>query len=249
MELSGEAIILSVHKFAEHGAVVRLFSRDDGLISGVCKQALASKHRGIYQPGNRVHFSRKARLAEHLGTIGCELVTPIAALAMHDKKSLLALGVAVRLCQMAMHEHDPHPGLYDTLRELLMQMALGEHWDGDYVRFEWQLLCESGFGPDVSACVATGQTDDLAYVSPKSGGAVCRQAGLPYHDKLLPLPAFLLDDASIPSAADWADGMRTTGYFLHHWLLAPHGKSLPTERQRLMDCISSPATALLPLPA
>ena len=36
--------------------------------------------------------------------------------------------------------------------------------------------------------------DDLACVSPRSGRAVSRAAGLPYHDKLLPLPGFLWRD-------------------------------------------------------
>ena len=45
------------------------------------------------------------------------------------------------------------------------------------VRFELAMLAELGFGLDLSSCAATGATTDLIYVSPKSGGAVSRQAG------------------------------------------------------------------------
>ena len=58
-------------------------------------------------------------------------------------------------------------------------------------RFELLLLDELGFGLDLESCAATGSRDELVYVSPKSGRAVSREAGEPYRERLLPLPAFL----------------------------------------------------------
>ena len=55
------------------------------------------------------------------------------------------------------------------------------------VRYELLLLNELGFGLDLSACVASGRSEDLAYVSPRSGGAVSRSEGEPYRDRLLAL--------------------------------------------------------------
>ena len=60
------------------------------------------------------------------------------------------------------------------------------------VRWELQLLGDLGFGLDLSECAATGLEADLAYVSPRSGRAVSRDAGAPYCSKLLKLPAFLV---------------------------------------------------------
>ena len=66
-------------------------------------------------------------------------------------------------------------------------------------RFELRLLSELGFGLDLSQCASTGVSDDLIYVSPKSGRAVSRAAGEPYADKMLRLPAFLREhDAARP---------------------------------------------------
>ena len=236
MEISGEAIIVGMRKFGEHGAVVRLFSREHGIYAGVCKHALSSKQRGVFQLGNVVQARWHARLEEHLGTLNAELVTPIAALTLQDPHLLLALSSIAALCCQAIEERDPHPTLYDAARALLLDMALGEPWQVSYVRFEWLVLAEAGFGLDVSQCAATGQTDDLVYVSPKSGCAVSREAGLLYHEKLLPLPSFLLHEThgeAVPPAAI-VQGLRLTGYFLHHWLLEPHGRALPPERERLV---------------
>ena len=63
------------------------------------------------------------------------------------------------------------------------------------VQFEMHLLNELGFGLELDACAVTGTHEELIYVSPKSGRAVSRQAGAPWRDKLLRLPAFLMGTA------------------------------------------------------
>ena len=78
------------------------------------------------------------------------------------------------------------------------------------MRFELLLLGELGFGLDLATCVVSGRTDDLVYVSPKSGRAVSRREGEPWKDKLLALPAFLRELCD-PSPQDIADGFALTG--------------------------------------
>ena len=101
-------------------------------------------------------------------------------------------------------------------------------------RFELTLLDELGFGLDLSKCAATGSAENLIYVSPRSGQAVSRDAGEPYRDKLLPLPAFLLPSAtasSHPSGRDVARGLAMTGYFLSTHVFAEIGKAMPKARE------------------
>ena len=64
---------------------------------------------------------------------------------------------------------------------------------------------------DLDECAATGTTADLIYVSPKTGRAVSRAAGEAFHDRLLPLPAFLVQAGLSPNAAETADAFRLTG--------------------------------------
>ena len=44
-------------------------------------------------------------------------------------------------------------------------------WPQYYVKWECGLLAALGFGLDLGRCVVTGATEDLAYVSPRSGRA------------------------------------------------------------------------------
>ena len=67
-------------------------------------------------------------------------------------------------------------------------------------RFEAQILAECGFRLDLSRCAATGTSEGLAYVSPRSGRAVSLEAGAPWRDRLLPLPGFLREGAGLDAA-------------------------------------------------
>jgi DNA repair protein RecO (recombination protein O) len=105
-------------------------------------------------------------------------------------------------------------------------------------RFELQILSELGFGLDLATCAATGSTLDLTYVSPKSGRAVSRTAGLPWQDKLLRLPDFLGGTAAgEPSAADLSDGFAVTGFFLLRHVYEPRGLPLPDARASFISAV------------
>jgi DNA repair protein RecO (recombination protein O) len=106
------------------------------------------------------------------------------------------------------------------------------------VQWELQLLGELGFGLDLSECAATGIDVNLVYVSPRSGRAVSLDAGKPYCDKLLKLPAFLIDDAAPFAEGDIAAGFVLTGHFLERDVLQPHGLVMPQARERLIGLLA-----------
>lgn len=241
MQWTDRSIILSSRKFSETSAVIKLFSREHGVYGGMVRGASGKAARGIYQPGNIVEATWSARLSEHLGSLRAELVRPVAALVMQDAFQLSALSATCSLLAWALHERESHPTLFDRFETVLTRMAEDEDFLIDYVLLELEILSFCGFGIDLSRCAATGQLHDLSYVSPKSGRAVCKEAGEPYHEKMLPLPAFLLPNARNPAALpqEIIDGLRLTGYFLESRLAASHGKSLPAARERWIKLIHS----------
>jgi DNA repair protein RecO (recombination protein O) len=107
------------------------------------------------------------------------------------------------------------------------------------VRFELELLAELGFGLDLASCAASGSEVDLVYVSPKSGRAVSRQAGEPWKDRLLPLPAFLADENAHAemTAKDLVDGFQLTGFFLVRYALEPRGFALADARASFIAAV------------
>jgi DNA repair protein RecO (recombination protein O) len=131
------------------------------------------------------------------------------------------------------------------LLSLLDALESADHliWAAVYIRFELGLLSELGFGLDLSRCASSGATENLIYVSPRSGCAVSAQAGAPYAERMLPLPKFLLgSQAGGVDGDDLVNGLKLTGFFLEQRVFGPHGHAAPAARTRLLDRISRLST-------
>ncbi len=192
MDWTEDGIVLAARKHGEASAVVQLFTRGHGRHAGLVRGGAGSKARGVYQAGNLVAARWRARLAEHLGSFTCELVRSHAAAILDDPLRLAGLASACAVAEATLPERHPYPELYDAFAAMIGALANDPAWSAVYVHWELTLLGELGFGLDLGRCAATGATDDLVYVSPKSGRAVSRLAGEPYRDRLLPLPGFLV---------------------------------------------------------
>ncbi len=239
MHWNDDGIVLSARRHGETSAVVTLLTRGHGRHAGLLRGGAGRRLRGILQPGNEVAAEWRARLAEHLGTFAVEPGQARAAGLLDHPARLAALAAACAVTEAALPEREPHPALFDALRVLLDALADGETWPAVYVRWEMGLLQELGFGLDLSRCAATGDADDLAYVSPKSGRAVSRAAAEPYKHRLLPLPAFLLGvQTGLPDAGDLKNGLALTGYFLDRHIFAGRNTTAPPARHRLVEKFS-----------
>jgi DNA repair protein RecO (recombination protein O) len=264
MEWRDTGFVLAARRHGESALIVELLTAEHGRHAGLVRGGQSPRRRALLQPGNSVQASWRGRLPEHLGTLECELVDPYAARLLDDPDRLAALAAASALLSTTLPEREPHGDLHRSFAGLLgaLDSAPGSargpapgsagFWAPSYVVWECDLLAGLGFGLDLGSCAATGARDDLAYVSPRSGRAVSRTAGAPYHDKLLPLPGFLWRDTpasqsdSRPepvSREEIVAGLILTGYFLIHHVLSPHGGKLPDARQRFADRMRRAATA------
>lgn len=237
MQWQDEAIIISVKPFSEKEAIVEVFSRDHGVYRAIARQALSSKQRGVFQPGNLVFCRWNARLPEQMGTLTCELLESYAAYVMQSSDTLQALNSVFSLLDLVMHERDAHPRLYERAKGLIQALATNQDWQRYYALFEKDLLTECGFGLDLSECASTGERENLVYVSPKSGRAVSVVAGEPYKDRLFALPEWFLDGEPPVKPVEILDALRITGYFINEWLLAPHDYEMPAARTQLIEKI------------
>lgn len=236
MEWTDEGIVLGVRRHGESSAIVELLTRAHGRHLGLVRGGASSRMRPLLQPGNSVSALWRARLDEHLGEYKVDLLASHAARLMAAPVALYGLATIAGLLRL-LPERDPHPALHEGLSVLI------EHFDDPglapalIVRFELAMLSELGFGLDLTRCAATGSTDDLSHVSPKSGKAVSRPAATPYLDRLLTLPAFLVEGQGgrRPSPADILAGFALTGFFLRRHVYEPRGLREPPERGRLVE--------------
>lgn len=241
MDWRDEGILLSARPYGEAGAIADLFTREHGRHLGLVRGGASRRLKSVLQPGNTLSAHWRARLSEHLGTYSVELAKPRAGLVMEDPLSLLALSAACSVAAI-IPEREVHVPLYEGFELLMDQLENIHVWPAIFVRWELGLLQELGFGLDLSQCVATGEKSDLAYVSPRSGGAVSAEAGAPYASRLFRLPVFMTNfPGKEASLADVSEGLRITGHFLERHLYTPLGRELPDARIRLAERLSAQA--------
>jgi DNA repair protein RecO (recombination protein O) len=242
MEWRDTGLVVAARRHGESALIVELLTREHGRHLGLVRGGQSPKMRAVLQPGNEVSAQWRGRLPEHLGTMACELVRAYAARFLDDPDRLAGLAAAAALVAAALPEREPHADVFASFATLLEALDSARNWAAHYVRWECSLLAALGFGLDLTRCAATGATTDLVYVSPRSGRAVSRAAGRPYHDKLLPLPDFLWRDAVVASK-EIALGMRLTEHFLLHHVLLPQGRTLPPARARLAERMQPPTVS------
>ncbi|MFO1157619.1 MAG: DNA repair protein RecO [Reyranellaceae bacterium] len=236
MDWRDEGIVLSARAHGETGLVASLLTREHGRHAGFVPGGVSRRARPIWQPGNVVEVGWRARLAEQLGNYAGDLREPHAARAFEDATELAGLAAACAVVDAALPEREPHPAMFDGFRAFLTVLGHGG-WPTIYVRLELGLLQELGYGLDLSVCAVTGATDDLAYVSPKTGRAVSQAAAGPYKEKLIALPAFLSTGGLASDPEELRQGLDLTGFFLERHVFWPHNKPLPAARARFMETL------------
>ena len=237
MQWTDEGIVLGSKRHGEANAILELMTRAHGRHLGLVRGGAGSRLRPVLQPGNRISSTWRARLDEHLGLYVVEGLDARAASFLPVPHALYGITHLAALCRL-LPERDPHPQIHVALGDLLDGLLDPRFAAPGVVRFELQLLAELGFGLDLATCAASGGETDLVYVSPRSGRAVSRQAGEPWKDRLLPLPAFLGEgSADDPSPQDIADGFALTGFFLVRHVLEPRGLGLADARASFIAAV------------
>ncbi len=233
MEFTDDGVVLSARSHGESAAVADILTPHHGRWAGLVYGGQGRAKTPLLQPGNGVKATWKGRLDDSLGFFALELTEARAASLMQDRLSLAALTAACAVASATLPERQAHPRIYHTLRILFDHLDDIDIWPALMARWELGLLAELGFGLTLDKCAATGAREDLIYVSPKSACAVSAEAGDPYKDRMLPLPAFLRDPGANATLADAIEGLKTTGHFIETRILHLSNRETPEARRGL----------------
>ena len=237
MQWQDEAIILGIRRHGESSVIAEVMTRARGRHLGMLRNGRSRAMQPVLQPGNLVEVTWRARLDEHIGHFTAEPLNFRAAVLMERAASLHGVQALAALLRL-LPERDPHPHLFEMLNVVLDHLEEPSGAGELFVRFELAVLNDLGFGLDLVQCAATGSREQLDYVSPKSGRAVSRTAGLPYHDKLFRLPEFLRDSARKAADRDsLVEAFRMTRYFLDRHVYEPRGLEPGTARDGFVEAV------------
>jgi len=230
MKFVDEGIIINIRKYGERSAIAKVFSSKHGIYNGFIKSISSNKSKAIYQVGNLISFEYIARLEENLGQfVNVDLSRSYLVAAMFCKSKLACVNSLFAIIDKAFLERQEHDNLFVKLQNFLIDLNEEKGTTElfiDYIKLELEILKDLGYEIDLSRCAATNSSDNLAFVSPKSGCAVSLEAGKAYENKLLKLPKFLLGDFVENNKEDIVNGLNLSGYFLEKFVFEDKFKSL-----------------------
>lgn len=245
MNFKDIGIIIAKKPLKENSAIITVFTENHGLYSGVIRET-SRKSGSINQQGNIVDFFWQARLHEHIGMAKCELIKSYAGLLITNKIKLYAFNSIISLIKIAFHERENHNNFFPIFVKYLSSLANNFIFE-EYIRFELAILQESGYGLELDRCVVTGSQENLKYVSPKSGKAVCLSEGLAYQDRLLILPQFLTSTKCKITNDDKKQAFNLTTYFFNRYFFdkqQPLYEKNSQARDSFIECVLTSATHL-----
>ena len=242
MQWQGTGIVVGVRTYGDTRVILSVFTEDRGLQRG-----LAKLDKRKVQVWDFVSVTWRARLQSNLGFFcNCEIVSSYFHTYFQDRIKMMCISSLALVVNEALPQNDPHPILYARLEEFT-KVINGSDWQVKYLKVELELLAQLGFALDLSRCAVNDSTDELLFISPKTGKAISKAAAAGYEDKLFPLPEILsnlscgnrhVDSCSVE---EFNIGIKILGFFLHRYLLTGNRNFL--EYRRMMVKMSKSYSA------
>lgn len=188
MVLESVGILISLRPFNERDAIAQIFTMDYGVVVGMLRGAVVAKKNKplVGQVGN---MTWNARLDSQLGVLHWGAEKNMVAELMVDAQKLMMMNSAFEILGTLLPERESFPVLYQDTINMLSELA--KDIPNAYLNWEIGLLRELGYALDLTHCSGCGVCNDLHYVSPRTGRAVCEKCAQPYLDKLYKMPVSL----------------------------------------------------------
>lgn len=187
MQIETTGILINIKPFSERDAIAHIFTKDNGVLVGMLRGGVSAKKNKplVGQCGN---VSWVARLDSQLGVFHWEAEKNLSAPIILNPELLKIMNVVFSLVFTLLPERESYENLYDETLNLLKDLPNTQNPRDRYLQWEIVLLRELGYALDLTKCSGCGRTDNLCYLSPRTGRAVCAECGEPYRSKLYNLP-------------------------------------------------------------
>lgn len=188
MKLESSGILIGLRPFNERDAIARVFTRDFGVLVGMMRGAnVAKKNRPLLGQVGAVSWN--ARLDSQLGMFHWDAEKNLGAAFMTNPGALLCMNAAFEILTTLLPERESYMDLYDETLNMIENLGVGAQ--NTYLIWEINLLRDLGYALDLSKCSGCGVVENLNFLSPRTGRAVCDKCAAPYINRLYKLPVNL----------------------------------------------------------
>ncbi|ASY30248.1 DNA repair protein RecO [Taylorella equigenitalis] len=140
-----KAFVLHSISWSDNSLIVNVFSREYGLIAGVAKSA--KRPYSVLRPIN-AHF--QPLLVSWSGSGELKTITKVETNGFYciPERALMSAWYLNELILRGVAKEDPHEKLFDCYEDALLGLVSDTDPRIVLRRFEWQWLCEIGYGLD-----------------------------------------------------------------------------------------------------
>lgn len=148
-----EAIVLRRWDWSETSQAALLFTREHGLLRGLAKGA--KRERGAFsggvEPLTRGEFAAIVKQSSELSTLTEWDLREVLLGARRSIRGFLAAHYMADIIRHAVHDSDPHPPLWLVTLDCLRRMDTPADIEWSLAQFQWAVLVETGYKPDLRA--------------------------------------------------------------------------------------------------
>lgn len=172
-----EAIVLRSMRYGEADRILHLYTPMRGRVGAIAKGVRRTKSRF----GGRLEPFFHLNLVLHEGRSDLLTVTSVETVAPHARLRVdgAALDAAARACDAVsrlFETTEPNPAVFTLLANelgLLDDDPQAHATHANQLAFRLKLLLAAGLAPQLAACAACGEPDQLVAFSGRDGGVVC----------------------------------------------------------------------------
>ena len=149
MNLKDQGLIIYIKKINENNLLVKLLSKNNGLLIGIVYGGNSKKNKLVYQIGNFINFNFLKKNENSIGNLNAELSDPLLSDFFEDRYKLLLILTCCALINISVNENQKYQKIYDNSFNLFLALY-NKHWFHEFSLWVINFLSELGYGFDWS---------------------------------------------------------------------------------------------------
>jgi DNA repair protein RecO (recombination protein O) len=214
--IQDSGLVIGLRNYQEEGMVIKILTKEYGIINFLNKR-ISKKQRPILQIGNLLNCQFWLKTGQQLAiSQKYELDRSYSSLIILESSKITLLKRINNVIDLMLPEGEANLTIFKYTCEFLEELVEKScfiSYNQSFINWQLLMLKELGFSLDLSCCAVTQATENLHYISPKTGRAVCYEVGNKYHDKLFLIPKFLLQNNHSSSIDEIKSALNITEFF------------------------------------
>ena len=210
--------LLSKNQYNENSAIVEIFTKKHGKISGIIFGASSKKVKNYLQVGNKLHLNFSSKNDSRLGYIKVEIDKVLTPFYFDNNEKLACIVSAMNLVKLLTVESQENINIYILINNFFLLLKKID-WLKDFVFWELQLLKLIGYDLELKNIV------DVEIVNGQKQFFVQRN-----NEKKF-IPNFLIETGSNKiDNKSIINGLKLVGDYLDKSIFKPNNISFPVSR-------------------